>query len=244
MQRQRRLTPVRPAKGFTLVELLMVVLIISILVAILMPVIVNVIRGVGAVKTQARITSLATGAVTFYKDNGFYPGQCDLPNTWGRGINQGFHNMKTRLESADATTGLTGSQVLARALFYNPDETSAPTSLKSNYAQYVPDETCPTDPAISSRDYTIGDCWPKKQAMAICYYPARIGVAGMKMYKEEDNKVAYTEPNRATTDTFANAIKHPAIAGIPVKVGQFILLAPGLDRQYFNADDVTNYAGQ
>lgn len=243
MQRQRRLTHARPAKGFTLVELLMVVLIISILVAILMPVIVNVIRGIGAVKTQARITSLATGAVSFYKDNGFYPGQCDLPSTWAGGINQGFHNMKTRLENADPAAALTGSQVLARSLFYNPADTPAPTTLKSNYAQYVPDETCPTDPAISSKDYTIGDCWPKRQAMAICYYPARIGATGMSMYKEADNK-AYTDGSHATTDTFVNAIKHPAMGSVPFKMGQFIILAPGLDRQYFNADDVTNYAGQ
>ena len=235
MTHQRHAAPVHGTKGFTLIELLMVVLIISILMAILMPVIIHVMRTMTVVKSQQRVTSLANGAVAFFKDNGVYPGQSDLPATWGTGLNLGFNDLKTKLNAGT----LTGSQVLARALFSDVDGSGFP---RGNYAQYQAGETLPV-PGIAGKDYTIGDCWPKGQTMALCYYPARIGETGVAMFHEADN-TAYTTGNITSGKTFATAITHPAMAGTPVKANQFIIIGPGLDRTYFGPDDVSNFSAQ
>ena len=231
MQRQR-LAVRPPREGFTLVELLVVVLIIGILIAILMPVIALVMRNVTATKSQQRVLNLANGTVAYYKDNGIYPGQAG----WG----------KDRLNDQTAT-GLTGSQLLAKALFSDIDGTGFP---KSNYATY---DTTTTLFTISSKPNTIGDCWPGNQVMAICYYPARLGETGVGMFhggpaQNADDNWAYTTGNISGTFTFATAIQafpaNGALPATPYKANQFIIIAPGPDRKYFNADDKNNFGGQ
>lgn len=217
MKRQRLTVPTCRAKGFTLIELLMVVLITSILVAMLMPVIVQVLKSMTATKSQQRVTILSNGAIAYYKDNMVYPGQ----DVWGKG----------QLDNGT----LTGSQLLAKALFADPDGSGFP---RSNYAQYDPSDSLWT---LNSKANTIGDCWAKGQTMALCYYPARLGETGVGMFHEADN-TAYTAA--AAGGTFASAIGHPAMPGVPVKANQFIIIGPGLGRTYFTADDVSNFVGQ
>lgn len=224
--------------GFTLVELLMVVLIISILVGILMPVVVGVMKLAVITKSQQRVAILGVGTVAYQKDNGRYPGQDD----WG----------KTQLGSPQLHTG---SELLAMALFSDPDGSNFP---KSNYAQYQPNDTLFTCTDVTpNRVNVISDCWPKGQTMPICYYPARLGETGVGMYHESDNNV-FTDPKHDSADTFTKSVTHPSLAAVPAdpatgrlkidaspaKMGQFILIAPGADRKYFSTDDLNNYTGQ
>ncbi|MCY2927504.1 MAG: prepilin-type N-terminal cleavage/methylation domain-containing protein, partial [Planctomycetota bacterium] len=135
MHRQPTIAAADRRTGFTLVELLMVVLIISLLVAILMPVIISVMKGTTVTKCQQRVSMLNSGAVSYYKDNGFYPGQ----DTWG----------KAQLTSPQA---LTGSQLLALALLGVYTDTSSVKWAASNYIQYE----------LGDTEETFGTWWKYK----------------------------------------------------------------------------------
>jgi prepilin-type N-terminal cleavage/methylation domain-containing protein len=74
IQRHVRGRP-RRRDGFTLLELLTVILIIGLLASILMPAISSVISGAYEALTVARIRELSDGAVLYHDDFNFYPGQ-------------------------------------------------------------------------------------------------------------------------------------------------------------------------
>ncbi|MCY2929934.1 MAG: hypothetical protein NTV86_10650 [Planctomycetota bacterium] len=220
MRHETRHSRPRPEHfAFTLVDLLVVILVVAALsaLAILCPLVYRICGGTASVtKCQNRIGILGVGAVAYRNDNGRYPGQDD----WG----------KSQLDSK----ALTGSQLLARALFTDPAGTGFPAS---NYAQYEPGSILAT---LAGKPDTITDTRPRSEAMAICYYPARLGVPGLAQFVADDN-APYTTPDHVAS-TFTSVIT--SVPGTPAKAGQFLLIAPGRDRKYFSDDDLSNFAGQ
>ena len=89
-------------KGFTLIELMVVISIIVILVSMLYPTVISAIATARAQQVQVRMNDLVTGCTNYYSANGYYPGQ-SASNT-------------VELSRA-STTGTTGSQLLAECLF-------------------------------------------------------------------------------------------------------------------------------
>ncbi len=70
--------PRRPAGGFTLIELMIVVFIIGILVALTVTMIPKVYRAVRGAQTNAQLSTIAAGIQAYYADFRAYPGP--LPN--------------------------------------------------------------------------------------------------------------------------------------------------------------------
>lgn len=75
--------------------------------------------------------------------------------------------------------------------------------------------------------------------MAICYYPSAPGQTGLSQYNEDNNE-QYTQDN--TGGDFNDFIEDERFDGTrPYKSGEFLLIAPGRDREYFTNDDITNW---
>lgn len=95
----------RPARAFTLVELLVVIGVIVILATMLIPAVIKARNLAYAAKSQARIEELGNGARMYFRDNmNLYPGQLYAGSVMGS------------LSGTD-TTHATGSQMLAASLF-------------------------------------------------------------------------------------------------------------------------------
>lgn len=226
-------------RGFTLVELLTVIVIISLLLTILVPTIAGIMKSGYAAKTKSRINTLETGAMAYYESTNrmFLPGQQSLNDlsTW------------------------TGSQLLAKSLFMKKDGVW-PTDYKADGSfiaftrDMVINDSSTYDPsfnpATDPNNMALSDAFP--DPMAICYYVSRPRSTGLAQYVEGDN-TAYTGtfqkgPQQSTDSvSFKTFITNPNFTNpnvpgseIPFKDRLFILIAPGMDRKYFTQDDVTN----
>jgi len=94
---------------------------------------------------------------------------------------------------------------------------------------------------IEGRANTFADTF-KPDEMAICYYVSRIGQTDLTQFVEGDN-TAYTNSHTGTR-TFADFITDKRISDdstTPYNTGEFLLIAPGLDRLYFTNDDLKNW---
>ena len=76
-------------KGFTLIELAVVLAIIAILAAILTPLVTNYIDQARVTRAQADVRTIADAVKLYQRDTGRYPiydGASNYPNTVGTGI--------------------------------------------------------------------------------------------------------------------------------------------------------------
>jgi len=200
----------RGAAGFTLVELLVVITIISLLVGILVPAVQTAIKQAEDARVRTRVVELAVGCDAYYMEYNYCPGQAYPEQLTGDG------------------GAFTGSQWLAKALF-----TDDAATVKFPHPKWAP---------MKSEDLqTLGD--PPKQdsigdrtskPMAILYYPARLGTSGVSQYKIGDNS-AYT--GSTSQSTLEGYVKNTSVGGQPRNEGQFVIFAPGIDREYFTGDD-------
>jgi len=235
-----RRTRVWPS-GFTLVELLVVIVIIVLLVGILAPSIMSAIKLSYATRSQVRVTELAGGAQKYFIESGnrYYPGQED--SSW-----QGTY---------------TGSQVLAAELFqYDYSEIPGEPDPETLYSSCKVDRTNPAnsdlfDPQQVSGKYSDGnrpnslsDRFGAKP-MALLYFSSRKGQSGLSQFEEDDNE-AYLVNDGTSGDTFdgwsggsfGDFIKNESLGNdTPYGSGQFLLIAPGMDRKYGTSDDRKNW---
>jgi prepilin-type N-terminal cleavage/methylation domain-containing protein len=220
--------PVPPARraAFTLVELLVVIAVIGILLGILIPALTNAIAIMSATKAEARVEAVAQGVHQFHAEWGYFPGQ--NPNdTWG------------------SITESNGSAFLGEVLFVEGNDPDTFPSEK--YVGYEEGLVARTDDwgREDYAQYTLLD--GMKDTKAICYYPSIPGRAGLEQYDVGHN-TDYTPDDQ---DGFRALIRDPRFDDNPqadpdsddqpYKPGEFILVAPGKDRDYFTSDDITNW---
>ena len=246
-----RLRRRRGESGFTLAELLIVIVIIGLLMSILTPTITAIMQQVYTANSRARFKELANGATAFKEEYGKYPGQDDYTK----------HSEPSRGTWAYSYTG---SQVLAAHMFGLYDEGHVnpyhvfdngdlgdlqPTS---KYAPYEPDMLKTILDDDDKKYYlTISDGFPK--ARALCYYMSAQGI-GVDQFHYEQNDV-YTGGDRGsdtgkkTFRNFQTMIVEPRLdpslygsgAKPAVNDGAYLLIGPGKDGDFFTTDDVKNW---
>ena len=169
--RNRELGTRGGCRGFTLVELLVVVAVIALLAAILVPTVSMAIRVAENARSSARLKVIGNAAEAYHMQTGYYPGQ-DNPNELWDG----------------SVTKYTGSQLLARCLFYDPAKTEFPSPL---YAAVGGGDIIAFNSATAGYSATVsftpsGTALPIgsisdifSRPLPLLYYPARLGWTAM-----------------------------------------------------------------
>ncbi len=224
-------------RGFTLVELMVVITIIGLLVGLMAPAMTAIRRAAMEARCKARIGELSNGCLQFWEDNKLYPAQdytSKLGKT-GQGVVSGASAMSAALFGYDYPMGRHG----------NLDNVMAPYAVTirqvaiSKYAQLdSAQDFCARDNMA-----TMSDRW-SGQPMPILYYPSRPGVKGLEQYVENDN-IAHTEGvtwKRGTSTKFHDYIANKVLGGgVPYNDQKFLIIAAGSDRKYGTSDDITNW---
>lgn len=204
-------------QGFTLVELLTVIIIIGLLVGILVPTISAVLKITDSAACKTRINALATGCSAYKTQMGAYPGQRNL-------------NADGSLPSFTGSNFETGSQWLAATMFVY-GSTNAPIS---GYVTLAPD-MLDIGGVITQRNNAILDAFAKP--MALLYYVSRPGKTGLDQYTAAQN--AFLTPN--TTNFQARITDARFGGGKPYKDGEFMIIGAGPDRIFFTEDDIESF---
>jgi prepilin-type N-terminal cleavage/methylation domain-containing protein len=263
-QRQSKAPPRRPgpaSSGFSLIELMIVLVIISGLLALLVPTISGVVQSANTASTSSLLTSLAHAAGAYAKNNNdYFPGQRYAHRVNGDGDDSAdFADLP--LDNPANPWRLTGTQWLSLSVFTSPDgdPNNFPEAAYMDYRDGMFMD--PSD--VDGLEGTIADTFP--DPLPVCYYPCRRMYAGKtavndgglvyRQYRYSDNKI-YTEDHDGGSFSqvdFSKLIAPPVAdeddpnlivdpdATPPYRDGQFLLIAPGRDRQYFTADDITNF---
>ncbi len=171
--RQRRRQSSLPG-GFTLVELLVVIVIITLLMGILVPTVQSVIKTMNQTKAKARLESLSRSVDLWYKvNNNHYPGQ----------VNANWRD--------DPDTS-NGSELLARALFTKTDDDGDdifPAS--TQYADFSGGILFDYEVDETTHENVLSDGLPTP--MPILYYPSRLGEGN---FRASDNGELVTDETK------------------------------------------------
>lgn len=263
--RRTQPTPSTPGRGFTLVELLVVIGIIALLIAIFTPSVATVLKLAARARSVAAISELSSGALAYQQEHRYFPGQ--------RSSNIGMGDDE-----------FSGSQVLAASLFgldmnkedgpITPGERTMGLYVEFSEERVLDDselEFHSVNPDISNsnhkKSFALSDRFADPRA--ILYYPSRIGNDGLAAKidpndpDDTDGAFNYYDcattgqniylQNDATGSDRAKNWKAMLVRGdsadVVYKNDSFVLIGPGIDRTYFltrsgiNAtdDNVTNY---
>lgn len=258
MTSQRRTRP----RGFTLVEMLMVIAIICLLVGLLVPNVYAARLRVLAARSQARINELAGGCEAYRQATNYYPGQ------------QYYHNSvrAPAIGAYSPNKEYLGSQILAACLFgltiadldtgnlqaqppmycsYRTSDllTPAPSLQVSNGAGGLLSSRLPVYGLVSDRF--------SGAETGIAYYPSILGRTGFTTtttttdvdslweFHPFDNAGlnSWTGSGIAAGafKSFVTDTRISATSTLPYNSGTYLLIAPGIDRWWGTADDLHNY---
>ena len=235
--------------GFTLAELLIVIVIIGLLTTILMPTIGAILRQSYAADTAARIKSLDQGAFAFGRNNAQrYPGQMD------------FDAHSTTDTNNITTYEFTGSQVLAAHLFglYDDGDPDPYHSLRdgdgdpkepaSDWSPYKPGmlQTV-TGENGTKYPFTIVDSFPTYKP--ICYYMAATGIGQYQFHYAQNEAYTGAPTDNQDRDFYGMLVDPNAPQSLlgggqdkpAVRDGQFVIISAGIDRNYFTQDDLKSW---
>ncbi|MDP6544043.1 MAG: prepilin-type N-terminal cleavage/methylation domain-containing protein [Phycisphaerae bacterium] len=218
-------------EGFTLMELLIVIVIMSILVTLLVPMINKILQNVDTANSKAFVQRVANAAGAFKGDNnGRYPGQDDIGQLKGTTPDAGPY---------------TGSQIAAARLFDYPDSeipSNAPnaTSKYLEYKAHLLIRKDSTGAAIARN--SLGD--DSKTTNALLYFPSRLNVtAPTACYMWADNS-AYVTTASAKARFENNCIKDPRIGTVARNAGGILIIGTGANDMYLETsenDDIKSW---
>lgn len=214
--------PAGAERGFTLLEVLIVIAIISILVVIAVPSIYKARQQADLARSRARMISLEDGLSAFHAFDGrnYFPGQ-------------------DRRGQDALRNGMTGSELLARAMWTPREEdyldSDTPDGYPSGvYSGHSTDYEMEYEGVAPLPSDEFGS-----DPMPILYYPARPGTIG----KNADVQYEYNHNETITPDAkrsdFYDFITFQDSR--PYAPGKFLLISAGIDRRYFTQDDLTNF---
>ncbi len=168
---QRRRQSGRP-RGFTLVELLVVIVIITLLMGILVPTVQSVLRTMQQTEAKARLESLSRSVDLWYKvNNNHYPGQVN----------------PTDLDNDK----ITGSHLLAEALFKRTNDDGSVVWASTEYADFSGGILFDYEVEGTTHENVLSDGLPTP--MPILYYPSRLGEGN---FKASDNDELVTDDTK------------------------------------------------
>lgn len=206
--------------GFTLIELMIVIVIMAILALILTPTIMKVVQVADNNRSQAFIQKVTVAAGSFKSANdGRYPGQEDV------GLLAG---------STPQAGPYTGSQLVAARLFGYPDseiDSTGGVNPTNKYLHYRSDLL--VDQASRKNSLADGSATPN----AMLYFPSRLDVtAPTDCYKWDDNSAYVTEAGAETL--FNQHIVNTKLgANVTRREGGILIIGTGANDRYFEPSE-------
>jgi len=239
------------SKGFTLVELLVVIAVISLLVGIIVPVVGTALDAAEVARSSAWIKDLSVGCTNYKIENRFYPGQEDFAQLKGSGGDY------------------TGSQLLAVKLFGGSyADLSNPSKAPPMAGEGISVKAKDIDKFSSGGSWgprysgVIGSVLDRfSEPAAVLYYPCRYIDSNVAsdlykyadnstyietnaMYEEyksalgKDNSYSYGQYVSDMQSGFSGSGVTGSEAGSVRNKGVFVMIGAGKDRVYMSGDDI------
>ncbi|MFP4052374.1 MAG: type II secretion system protein [Phycisphaerae bacterium] len=214
----------RPAGGFTLVELLVVIVIILMLMGILVPTVRSVMETITVTEARTRLKTLDQSIQLWGKQNaGYFPGQI-------------------LASQSDNPLEVTGSHLAAEALFTAVIEEDGKEKKvfpsTTAYAEFESGQLMDYEIDGKKTEDVLSDGY--SDAMPILYYPARTDMLGKAEQYQEDDNAALLVHSGDEANT-GGKLTDVVTGNPPVNNGTYLLIGAGPDRLYFTPDDINNF---
>jgi len=210
-------------EGFTLMELLIVIVVMAILATLLVPTINKIIQSADNKRSQAFVQRVARAADAFKgQNNGRYPGQDDIG-----------------LLAGEEGGSYTGSQIIAARLFDYPNSNIEDAT--------VSDKPKATSKYLEYKSYLLIEQSNKKNSLgddsgtinALLYFPSRLNVtAPTACYIWADNSTYVKQDATSAKSRFENdCAKDPRQGTFARNVGGILIIGTGANDKYLEKGD-------